>query len=490
MYVKLDLPDGVARGATEYATSGRYYDADLVRWWQGTIQPIGGWREISTTTVSGKARALTNWIDNSNQIWAGIGTHTGLFVMTQTGDVSDVTPVGFTAGRESATYGGGYGSGAYGASSYGTARADISVINRASMWSLDVFGQFLIGCMPEDGNIYRWELSTGTPAAVIPNAPTNCTAVLASDSVIVLALGAGGDPRRIDWSDRGDENIWTPSVTNLAGSAQLQTNGKIVCGKSFRGGDLIFTTTDIHLARYVGQPSVFVFERLASGCGIVSAQASAVVGSRAFWMTDSGFWEYNGFAQPMACDVQDYVFGRLSTSQRSKVYAVHNSAFGEVWWLYPSTDSSEPDSYVIYNYLSGHWNIGQLNRTCGTNQDAFAKPLYVGHDGQIYEHEIGDLRDGRQSFLRSAPVEMGNGEQFVYATQYVPDEGVIGQSEIYFHARQYPNGPETTHGPISPASPKHIRFSGRQVAYEYRFESGEDARIGSGRIRVVMGGRR
>jgi len=490
MYVKLDLPAGIARVATEYAASGRYYDADLVRWWQGVIQPMGGWRNISTTTVSGVARSIVTWIDNSNQIWAGIGTDTGLHVMTQTGVVSDVTPAGFTAGREDASFGGGYGSGAYGAASYGPARSNISVVNRASMWTLDVFGQFLIGCMPEDGSIYRWELATGTPAAVIANAPTNCTAVLSSESLFVLALGAGGDPRRIDWSDRGDENTWTPSVINLAGTVQLQSNGKIICGKRFRGGDLIFTTTDVHLARYVGRPEVFIFERLANGCGIVSAQAAAVVGNRAFWMTDSGFWEYNGFAQPLPCDVQDFVFENLSESQRSKVHAVHNSGYGEVWWFYPSKDSEEPDRYVIYNYLEGYWNIGELARTCGTNQDAFAKPLYVDIDGQVYEHEIGKMRDAREPYVRSAPIEMGNGEQFIYAREYVPDEQTVGESEILFHTRMYPNGPESTYGPVQSASPAHVRFSGRQVAYEYRFNDGEDARVGSGRVKIAMGGSR
>lgn len=486
----MELPPGVARMGTEYAVEGRYYDADLLRWHQGAIQPIGGWRDISTTTVSGSARAITTWVDNSNQIWAGIGTHSGLFVMTQTGVVTDITPSGFTTGRADAVFGGGFGSGDYGDGTYGTARADVSVLNNASMWTLDVFDEFLVGCMPEDGIIYDWDLNTSNDAVAVTNAPTGCAAVFVTNDLFVMALGAGGDPRRIDWSSRGNRTVWTPAATNTAGSVQLQTNGKIRCGKRFIGGELIFTSVDVHLARYVGQPDIYVFDRLAGGCGIISPQAAAVVGSQAFWMSDNNFWMYNGFVQPMPCDVYDYVFTGMNEAQRSKTYAVHNSAFGEVWWFYPRGESNECDSYVIYNYLNNFWNIGSLSRTCGTNQDVFGKPLLIDAAGQVYEHEIGQLRDGRQSTARSAPLAVGNGENFVYAREYDPDEQTAGDSTVKFFTKYRANGAEYTHGPYTSASPKTVRFSGNLVAWEWAFESGKDARIGIPRLKISMGGRR
>lgn len=489
-YIKLELPPGIARRGTEYAVQGRYYEADLIRWHQGAIQPIGGWRSISTSAVTGKARAITTWLDKSNQIWAGVGTHSGLFVMTQSGAVTDITPSGFVSGREDAVFGGGYGAGTYDVGDYGTARSDLSIINRASMWTLDVFDEFLIGCMPEDGKIYDWDLNTANDAVAVTNAPTNCAGVFVTNDLFVMALGASSDPRRIDWCSRGNRTVWSPSATNTAGSVQLQTNGKLVCGKRFLGGELIFTTVDVHLARYVGSPSIYVFDRLASGCGIVSAQACAVIGSRAFWMSDNNFWEYDGFVRPMACDVFDYVFDGMNAAQRSKVYAVHNSAFGEVWWYYPRGDNLECSHYVIYNYLEGHWNIGELARTCGTNQEVFGKPLMVGTDGNIFEHEIGHERDDRQSSARSAPITMGNGDRFMYAREYDPDEQTRGDSTIKFRTRYRANATEYEYGPYISASPKLVRFSGNFVSWELLFESGKDARVGVPRLRVQAGGRR
>ena len=357
------------------------------------------------------------------------------------------------------------------------------------MWTLDVFDEFLIGCIAEDGEIYEWDLNTANVATAITNAPT-AKAVMMTNDLFVMALGADGDPRQVQWSGRGAKDVWTPAADNLAGSTRLQTNGKLLCGKRFRGGELLFTTVDVHLAQYVGSPSVYIFERLASGCGIVSPQAAAIVGSRAFWMTGNNFWQFNGYAEPLPCDVQDYVFENINKSQLSKAYAVHNSAFGEVWWFYPSENALECDSYVIFNYLEGHWSIGSLARTCGTNEDVFAQPLMVDPDGQVYEHEIGVSRDGRQGYVRAAPIELGDGERFMYAREYVPDEGTAGESTIRFRTRMYPNATETLHGPYQAANPKLVRFGARQVAWEHLFDDGEDARIGAPRLKIKAGGRR
>lgn len=44
--VKLDLPPGVARNGTAYQNEGRWYDASLVRWFEKTMRPVGGWQAL------------------------------------------------------------------------------------------------------------------------------------------------------------------------------------------------------------------------------------------------------------------------------------------------------------------------------------------------------------------------------------------------------------------------------------------------------------
>jgi hypothetical protein len=102
---------------------------------------------------------------------------------------------------------------------------------------------------------------------------------------------------------------------------------------------------------------------------------------------------FDGFVKPLPCDVGDYIFNNINYQQSSKVYCVHNSMYGEVWWFYPSSASVENDSYVSYNYRENHWAIGSFGRTCGTDSGVFNKPMMVSSDSYVYDHETGFTYD-------------------------------------------------------------------------------------------------
>lgn len=57
-YVPLKLPPGVRRNGTLYQAKGRWYSADLVRWWQDTMQPIGGWERFNRNDGQDVAAAV------------------------------------------------------------------------------------------------------------------------------------------------------------------------------------------------------------------------------------------------------------------------------------------------------------------------------------------------------------------------------------------------------------------------------------------------
>ncbi|HSG62442.1 MAG TPA: hypothetical protein VLA24_13530, partial [Pseudomonadales bacterium] len=114
MYIPLKLPPGIYRNGTEYQSSGRWYDANLVRWYENTLRPIGGWRKRATAQMSGSCRGLITWRDNSANRWIAAGTHTHLYVMNESGTLKDITPSGFTSGYANSTVLTGYGYGSYG----------------------------------------------------------------------------------------------------------------------------------------------------------------------------------------------------------------------------------------------------------------------------------------------------------------------------------------------------------------------------------------
>lgn len=56
-YISLDLPSGLYKNGTGRQARGRWYDANLIRFYEGTIRPVGGWRAKTDTTLTGKGRA-------------------------------------------------------------------------------------------------------------------------------------------------------------------------------------------------------------------------------------------------------------------------------------------------------------------------------------------------------------------------------------------------------------------------------------------------
>jgi hypothetical protein len=192
--------------------------------------------------------------------------------------------------------------------------------------------------------------------------------------------------------------------------------------------------------------------------------------------------------------VQDYVFSDLNKVQSAKIYAGANTAFGEVWWFYPSANSTENDRYVIYNYREGHWSKGQLSRTAWTGSGVFEYPLATGANGYLYDHEFGWTADGSPllatRYALAGPTEIGNGDQIIHADQLLPDEKTQGQTTITFKTRFTPEGTEQTFGPYSLTPYTDVRFTGRQVSLQVNGNADADWRVGVIRVDGKPGGKR
>lgn len=499
----LKMPPGLFRAGTEYQSAGRYYDADRVRWYAGTIQPMRGWRERGDTALTGAPRAALAWRANDGTPWLGVGTHSHLFSVEAGITVDDITPAGFTAGRADAAAAVGYGAGPYGAEEYGTPRTESTTtgILPATVWSLDTWGEFLVGVSPDDGVIYEWTLPPAATALAVANAPT-AKAVVVSEERIMFALAAGGDLRRVDWSDQEDNTTWAPVATNQAGSFTLSTPGQIITGRRSRSGVLILTDVDAWVAQYQGPPFVYGFSRAGSECGIVGAGAIASTGSFNVWMGRSGFWLFDGYVKPLPCDIHDAVFGDLNYTQISKVVAVPQRAFGEIWFHYPSESSNENDRAVVWNYRENTWTRAIFPRTCGDDSGVFDLPVLVSPEGVITEHEVGwsyqdiDLVDPEGTvdyglpWVEGGPIEIGLGDQTMMARKLYPDEATQGGVQATFYTRFYPNGPEFTYGPYNMSTPTNIRFNARQVRVRYTGSAPGDWRIGNMRLEGVAGSSR
>ena len=386
--IPLQLPPGQYRNGTDFEATNRWRDASLVRWLDGSLRPVGGWTSRKTSAFASAPRAMLTWLDNSSDSYLAGGTYNKLYYVNPSQTVYDITPSGLTSGNLNGALNVGFGGGFYGYTNYGRAPTSSGIYAEATTWSLDTWGEYLMACSSKDGKIYEWQLNTGVVAQVVANAPVNNKALVVTEERFVFALGAGGNPRKIAWCDQENNTSWTPAATNQAGDFELQTVGQIMCGLRMRGRTLILTDNDAHVAQYSGAPFVYGFERVGTACGVASRRGAVAIDEGAFWMGQNGFFTFDGsVASEIPCEVSDYVFGDMNPSQITKVYAVHNSQHGEIWWFYPSGTSTENDRYVALDYKEGYWTTGELDRTAGVDTGVFNNPIWADASGNLYNQE-------------------------------------------------------------------------------------------------------
>lgn len=358
MIVPLKIPPGAYRNGTEYSAKGRWRDVNCVRWRDGVLAPVGGWQGYTTDVHSGIARGAMAWTDNSGNGYVIFGTATACYVLEDDGTVTDITPT-LTAGNVD------------GASWSGP----------ATTWSFGAFGQVPIACSDADGKLWEWNLNTANNLTQVTGSPTSCVGVVVTPERFVVALGDGGDPRSVRWSDRDDRTTWTPATTNQAGGFDLPSEGEIRFALPVRGETLVVTTRDAWSMRYVGYPNVYEFIYLGP-CSAASKLCGATIGDRAFWWGEGEtFFTYaGGFIQEVPCDVWDYLKTNAATdtftTEKSKVAAWHNREFSEVWWLYESAgSSSDVDSYVAFDYRENVWHYGECGATTLVTQVPVGKAI-------------------------------------------------------------------------------------------------------------------
>jgi hypothetical protein len=224
---------------------------------------------------------------------------------------------------------------------------------------------------------------------------------------------------------------------------------------------------------------------------VISRKAAVAVDEGVFWMGKSGIHLYAGGAvQDIPSDVADYVFTNMNAAQISKVFGVSNQKFNEVWWFYPSASSNEIDSYVAFNYSERHWTIGSLVRTTGMDSGVFRNPIWLGTDGNSYDHETGLAVDGADIFAESGPISLGMGDNVLSATKLIPDELTQGDVTATFKTKFYPNDVERSYGPYTMANPTSVRFTGRQIKMRVDGARLADWRVGVMRVDGTAGGLR
>lgn len=251
--------------------------------------------------------------------------------------------------------------------------------------------------------IYQWEPVTNSlTATVIPQAPpVNDGIFVAMPQRQIIAWGSTftgvQDPLLIRWCDVDNYGSWIANVTNQAGSYRLSKGSKIVgCIQASQQG-LVWTDIGLWSMQYIGQPYVYSFNEIGTGCGLIAKKAAASVNGSVYWMGPSQFFTLSGGGvQPVPCPVWDVIFQDLDTTNLDKIRVAVNSRFGEISWFYPTvSDGGEINAYVKYNVYLQQWDFGVLSRSAWVDQSVLGPP--IGADPSslyLYQHETSTDADG------------------------------------------------------------------------------------------------
>ena len=427
------------------------------------------------------------------------------------------------------------------------------------LWVLDNFGTKLIALI-YNGPCFEWDAgpsnATNNRATLIPNAPTRSRHVLVStpDRHLVFfgtETTVGDDTTQDDMFIRfsDQENIdqtdsYTVTANNTAGTQRLADGSRIMGAIKGRDAIYVWTDTALFLMQFVGAPFTFSFQQVGTNCGLIGKNACIEVDGKAYWMSENGFFTYDGQLQSLPCLVEDHVYTTeggpgLNTTARDLINCGLNNLFGEVNWFYCSSGSNVVNKVVTYNYLDSSskrpiWTVGTLARTAWQDSAVFPLPhatYYTTSDNDsfdvtgntdgttiYYEHETGtdqvdaggvitavigtitsgafDITQRRNNTGQTVgmPDLRGDGEFIMRISRFIPDFiEQTGTTAVNFKTKIYPNSTPVTNNftCTSSTTKKDVRVRAREIELQVaNTTSGENWKLGTFRLDIHPGGRR
>ena len=423
-------------------------------------------------------------------------------------------------GADTTQLGIGWGAASWGFSTWGTPRPTGVIIQNPRIWALDNWGEDLVATIV-GGKTYYLDTSAfigprNTRATLLANAPTQSNfMIVSSRDRHLIFLGTQTtpgttttyDPMSVLFGSQESVTDFIPTATNTAGFQRLSSGNQLVTAVRTRGDLILLTNLSAHSMQFVGPPYTFSFKQVGTNCGAISPHAAVEAENVVYWMSNGGFFLFDGVVKQIPCSVQDYVYSDIDDEEQGTTYAGVNLQFAEVSWFYASQNSDYINRVVTYNYREQLWTIGTLARTVWASRDVFAYPLAANYDANstalaeptvigltpgratLFNQEYGDNADGSamESYITTADFALGDGNDSMFIRRYIPDfRNQSGGVGMQFLVRQYPGQTQTVASSTivySTTTKVDMRARGRQVAIKMTSSDvGSTFRFGTIRI--------
>ena len=435
-------------------------------------------------------------------------------------------------GTDNAVAGLGYGAGSFTAGvcaaggrgwNQPTSTGASDFTSQITQWSLDNFGEDVVANR-RGSSIYLYDTdASATPLrATLVSGATNSTPTTVNSIIVspndrhLVCLGSNAfnttasptgtfDPMTVRWSNQEDITNWVPSLSSTAGETVLTDGTEIVGGVRSRNAINIWTDNSLWTMTFVGPPFTFQFQQLGSNCGLIAPHAAVDYDGISVWMGYDNFYVFDGQVKNLDCTVRRFIFDRLNRDQKDKIFCGINSEFKEVIWLYPSTDSDECDSYVIWSPSENYWTYGSSIFTTFADKTVFGNTITTGvtvGGNNLYNNEpAGVFTENGQpqsSFIESADFDMADGNEIMFLSRVIPDFTLNdGALTFSIKTKDFPESPTEREKPQPPHTITNstvkidMRARGRQGRIRVSCNAANTSwRWGSVRLAIQPDGRR
>lgn len=156
-----------------------------------------------------------------------------------------------------------------------------------------------------------------------------------------------------------DVDKWTTSIdTQCAKGRLVATNGALTAGARLGEYAVAYKANSIYIGQYVGAPAVWQWLQVSSGnAGCVGQEALCDIGGAHFFVSDNGFFVFDG-AQTLPIgegQVKHWFLQNSSAEYRYKTSCYYDAPNSRVWIFYPSKDSNVNDSAIVWHTKSKMW---------------------------------------------------------------------------------------------------------------------------------------
>lgn len=263
----------------------------------------------------------------------------------------------------------------------------------AAFWSFDNWGDWVLAT--NDAEVVQVYKDTVGDFADLSTDIASLTApIVVTTRAHAIFFGTDAENREITWSDEDDVTVYTPQISNAAGSLYVRSLASpIRAAANHPSGILFYGDSSVHLLRWVGPPYYFGEQRLYTNIGALGKYAVVHIKGTHFGIGSNGIWSFSPGQEPQYIDrpqIHNYVFDDLDHDNAEKTVAWYDENQDLLVISYPSKEDGqgEPTRSVAMTLATGGWSPLDFAASAAAESPVFQYTSAGDYLGNAYWHGI------------------------------------------------------------------------------------------------------